>query len=44
VNSETQNQLPLLLFLSLFMLGISADHAHDTFTVDHLALITNLSD
>ena len=40
-----QNSIFLqLLFLSLLVLGIRADHAYDTLAVNHLALIANLSD
>src|SRR5690349_19674386 len=33
-----------LLFLSLLVLRVRADHTHHTLSVNHLALIANLSD
>src|SRR5437867_13391178 len=41
--SKSKRAFRLLLFLSLFMLGVAANNAHHAFAVNDLALITNFS-
>jgi len=45
VQSEIKNRKSKILSsLTLFMLGVCADHSHDTFAVDDLAVITHFFD